>query len=98
MSLTVTTAVWKKGPRNAALRLVLLSLADFADSSGRANVPVPVLANRVCGDLALVRDMLQRLEASGWIQISRDDADRLFCQIQLQRFFGERVAATEGQQ
>ena len=67
MSVKLMAQIWESGPEQQAERFVLLALADFANDSGECWPSVDRIAEKTCMKERGVRQILRRLEASGWL-------------------------------
>ena len=67
MSHDLRNAVWERGPKNPAMRAVLLSLADRADDDGYCYPSHADTADRTGYSRRTVITTMQRLESEGWL-------------------------------
>jgi hypothetical protein len=70
----VSKLVWAFGPKVAALRMLLLALAEHADDEGKAFPGLDLLASEVLRDKETVSRQLARLEREGWLKVQRRTA------------------------
>ena len=67
MSVKIMSQVWENGPMQQAERFVLLALADFANDAGECWPSIDGIAKKTCLKERGVRQILRRLEESGWL-------------------------------
>lgn len=67
MSIRAMSAVWDQPDLEPTMKLLLLALADFADSSGTCWPSYPTLAGRVGVSERQVRRLVLRAEALGYL-------------------------------
>lgn len=68
MSVRVMSLVWECGPDDAAMRLVLLALADIADDDGKCWPSMVRIAQRGCMSERNARRIVRKLEDDGWLR------------------------------
>lgn len=69
MSVRISDAIWRSGPRNPTRRYVLLAIADNADDSGFAWPEQTEIADKTQLSIRAVREQISDLEREGWLTV-----------------------------